>query len=741
MSERALSSTLVIAAAGLAAFGVVAGAVVAGYWLGTRAAPALEDGVLTKAPGGGPGSVEGVARYAGPTPWIALDPGTSSDWEAVAGEVALAAEAGFHCYAIPVSLPWGEAAPSRPWERVLEVDPAARFVLRLSLMPPASWLGAHPEAAAQLDEASRAWPSLASGLWRESAADAVGRLLAEAPVERLDGIVLEAFEDGRWFLASRDRGGVAVDDFRAWLAERYSDEERLRTAWGDAAVTFAGADIPPAPAPRDGAVFLDEADRPAQTDYRHYEAERTAGALASFAQACRSMLPDDVGVHAAYGETFERLANEGGHLGLGAVLDSALDGFVTPVSYHDRGLGGVGGFMGPVDSATSAGKTWYVLDDTRTGISRNPATGDIDLLAGLRLEDVRAVHTRNFGAAMAHGAGVAWADPGGAGRLLDASLWRNFALMRDSQDRFLADRSPGRGPVTLSVVVDEPSRFVLASEDINESLLLGARDAAFCAGVPAQCVLLEDVLAGRASATPVYLFLNAFRLTAGQRERLHERLAREHAAAIWLYAPGYYAPDPDPAHVAATTRFDIAELDAGVRGGSRYALDSRLLEPGGAFGRVEPLRPAFEIRGTDTEEVTVLARYAESDAVSAAMRFTEDDWASVYVAEPAITPALLRQILLILTHHVYLDEPRGVRPDAAWFREDLLVVHGRGLNSRDSRLLMPAPVDLRSLLDERLGWFETDAVDLGLRLGETRVLAVTKRYEVPLPDDGPVPES
>ena len=143
--------------------------------------------------------------------------------------------------------------------------------------------------------------------------------------------------------------------FRAWLSERY-DDEALQAAWADEAITLASASVPDKPASSGTeAVFFElPAERPC-ADYLEFLSDLTAGHDCADSRACqrqgRAGCPR---AGAPYGYSFEVPANDAGHLALRTLMDSCVDGFVSPMSYTNRGVGGTGGFMGPVDSATVA---------------------------------------------------------------------------------------------------------------------------------------------------------------------------------------------------------------------------------------------------------------------------------------------------------------------------------------------------------------------------------------------------
>ena len=132
-----------------------------------------------------------------------------------------------------------------------------------------------------------------------------------------------------------------------------------------------------------------------------------------------------------YGYSFESLHSASGHFALELLLESDVTGFISPVSYFDRGLGGVGGMMGPFDSARLRDKQWYIIDDTRTGVERSEDTGEFERIKGIRAEDVYEVQRRNFAMALTYDLGLIWSDPQGEGWLNDEQQWVQFGKLKD----------------------------------------------------------------------------------------------------------------------------------------------------------------------------------------------------------------------------------------------------------------------------------------------------------------------
>jgi len=416
-------------------------------------------------------------------------------------------------------------------------------------------------------------------------------------------------------------------------------------------------------------------------------------------------------------------SNAAGHFALTSLLQSDLDGFVSPVSSVDRGLGGVGGFMGPVHSLTSRGKTWVVMDDTRTGMQRDETTGQFARLRGVRAEDIFDVQRRNFSAAVVNGLGVAWSDPAGEGWLHDREQFAELGRMREI---YAAHPAPFPGEpassasVGVNVVVDEDSRFYQQCDaKVNAILLNGGRDAVLRAGVPARFVLLRDVIEGLAPPAPVYCFLNAFHLSPADRNTLQERLGQESACAIWLYAPGYMDAAGSAENISATTGMTVKAFDKPAESSSVFRIPGQFLAENAVVGQPETWNPLFYV---DDSGADVLAQYKASSKASIAVKSQPAGWTSVYVAEPGITPGLICELLRILEQPLFVQPGDVNYYDAVYAGGHLLAIHASQEGKRN--VALGAFFDIVDLFDSSVGWVQKDGFLLPLHAGETRLFSL-----------------
>jgi len=714
---------------------------ISGFWLGGRSAPFEPERPAPDPASAAPAASPASAAGSEPSPplyfYFSVPSGPARN--AVEEEIAMASAAGIHRYAVSVPLPWdGDmSAFMEPLNFVANADPAASLLVCVTLDPPPVWLAGHP------NEACASGVSLASEPWREEARTALGALVSAVNAGlgpgRVQGYMIGCLEGGLWRHGGADTSKANLAGFRKWLKARYADDAQLRKAWADETVTLETAAIPANGTESEGCrVFLElPAMRPC-SDFLAYTSETAAARISEFTNLIKQIGGPETDVIATYGYSFEFTDARDGHFCLARLLETDIDGFASPVSYVNRGLGGTGGMMGPVDSALLHGKQWHLIDDTRTGIARNPSTGKITRPRNVRPEDIYSVQQRNFAAALAHRIGLMWSDAEGEGRLHDTGMWRGFGKMASiySDSRNWPEEKAAAAPSNepeleedlqaaqmseLAVVVDEESRFVEScATELNDLLLRQVRDSASQAGLPVRLYLLGDVLSGKAPGAPVYVFLNAFSLGLDERVKLRSLLETNRANAIWMYAPGYFGPDGASAeNITQLTGVGVKAFEEPALSGSTYSLAGKWMSEDEEFGARLRLDPLFYI---EDENADVLATYIDSKKPSIATRFFEEGWGSVLCAEPSLTPQMLREILSIL--EVFMCCQPGMQNfyDTFFFGENLMAIHAREPGERTVEFDQTATIE--DLLAPGIRWQGRRVINIPLNTGDTRILKV-----------------
>jgi hypothetical protein len=390
------------------------------------------------------------------------------------------------------------------------------------------------------------------------------------------------------------------------------------------------------------------------------------------------------------------------------VLDCPdIDILCSPISYSDRGLGGSAPSMTAAESVALTGKMWLNEDDTHTYLATGTPPGSrdhVNTLAETNAELIRNVaqeSLRNFA--------TWWMDLGATGWFRDAGMWEQMAKLQALDDAMLQSPTPFRPEI--AAVIDAPSLWRVApgGQEVTGPAISSARAALGRIGAPYGQYLLDDVIAGKVHAK-LYVFLNAWSLTAAEREKL--LTATRGSVCVWCYAPGYFDGNrASPEAMQQLTGFHLRRLD-NVKA---WASPARLEMPKFAkeFGVSRPITPLF---AADDPVDQTFFTYPDGSTAVAFKAQTDDRPASLFVGAPGLTSELLREAARRAGIHLYTETDCNVYANGHF-----IAIHASQDGPLEVNVGQAGPVkDLLS--KELLG--SGPVLSLQLRRGETRVLRV-----------------
>jgi hypothetical protein len=643
-------------------------------------------------------------------------------------EIRLAARHGVDLVSLTIGLPWPRqgqppdfaAGVDRWMDAALAANPRALLLPRIATTwPPEWWMQEHPDDVMLYDDGKRQTASVHSRIWRQDAARHLSALVAHLEQKYGDHVLgyhPSGQHTGEWFYDRMWEGQLASfepaarDAFRLWLRSAYGTDEALRRAWRDAAVTLGTAQVPTA-TERDAAtqgLFRHPNTDRRLIDFLRFQNEEMADAALAMCAAVKAAAPRKLAV-VFYGYHFEvapaphGLASSG-HVAFDRVLASpAVDVICSPVSYFDRGAGGGGYFMAPVESVALHDKLWLVEDDTRTHLA--PADAGYGRLADAR--QTAGVLTRNFAHLMTRGMAVWWMDLMGEGWYHDEGIWDLLGRLRQAYAADMATFQPGAPEI--AVIVDDRSALVGApSPTVSAPLLHQFRREWYRIGAPVGTYLLDDLVAGRVPAARMYLFTGTFRLDAEQIRAIRRRACRPGNVVVWMYAAGIVQDDDlGVHHVAEATGMPVTLAS---RGSGEIALEGA----GVRYDAGHPgLAPALTV---SDERAEVLARYVPDGTVAVAAS-TVDGCTRVCSGVLQLPAELLRQLARQAGAHIYEDQG-----DVVMAGNGFVAVHASAAGAKTLR--MPARCALTEVVTGES--FAADQVfRFPMEQGDTRLFRVT----------------
>ena len=361
--------------------------------------------------------------------------------------------------------------------------------------------------------------------------------------------------------------------------------------------------------------------------------------------------------------------------------------------------------MTAAESVALAGKMWLYEDDTATYLSTGTPPGSRDRVK--TLEESNAQLVRNVAQEALRNFGTWWMDLTQTGWFNDAGMWAEMDRLKALDEPLLETPTPFRPPV--AAVLDERSMLRVADGGsvVTRPGTYEARRPLARMGAPYGQYLLDDAIEGKAAAR-VFVFLNAWRLSAEQRQKL--LAATRGGARVWCYAPGYHddwRTSTDAMRQLTGFRLERVSPLKAVATPTEQGREAGLTEP---LGADQPVKPLFAAADAAPDET--LATYPDGSAAIAARR--AGDGLSVFVGVPGLTSELLRFVAREAGVHLLTQTDCNVYANGPF-----LALHASEDGPIEIDTGKPGPIT-DVLTGQLIG--RGPKVSLPLKFGDTRVL-------------------
>ncbi len=407
--------------------------------------------------------------------------------------------------------------------------PGCYFALMVQLDTRPWWLEAHPECANTFTHLSQ---TAANMQWRQEAAEYLQAVLTH--VEEKYGDIFYGY-----FMLC----GFTTEWFSHFDEEAPSalKEEAFKGYMGD-----RGAEIP-SKEELDGAAgraFAAESCRQNVTDYRRFHAELIAESVLYFAARAQEILQHKKLLGVYYGYLLEldgpRLWNDG-HLAYEKVFTSPdIDMISSPSSYDYRKTDSTSAFMVAYDTLNLHDKLYYLEFDHITHLA--PPEVDGILIPGgdskyKNQTETLDVMQRDFMLCVAKGAALWWFDMF-EGWFYSKEMMDSIGGMIKIAQKYAAQPQKSVSEV-LVIASGEALYGVNKNSGLNTLCLGRQREGLARMGAPYDLYSMCDLEAIDLAPYKLVIFLDAFALTASQRQYIHEKVKTGGRTVLWIYAPDY----------------------------------------------------------------------------------------------------------------------------------------------------------------------------------------------------------
>ncbi|MBE6560329.1 MAG: hypothetical protein E7662_04325 [Ruminococcaceae bacterium] len=671
-------------------------------------------------------------------------------------------------------------------EIILEEVPDALLVPRIGLHPTNEWIKAHPEECLTYSDGSKPGVhlfsesyitdlpmhySLCSDLWREDAGKALAetwQMLMQLPyADHIIGCFLAAGGTSEWYyMHPVVKNGLTLDHseafrrhFSRFLRAKYGTDAQLQKQWKNPDATLANPPIPDAekhyfagmvdhncavppysvlsnmdvPTPEGngtsvGAIANVDKNQDVHDFYLAWH-EGTADSVLHFAKIIKNLTPDKL-VGAFYGAhgctNFLTAGTSGGTV---KILDSdCVDFLAAPGVYENRMAGGFEGQREFHDSFAVRGKIYIVEQDTRTHMENAYFRNKYGIYD---LTDSINIMKREFGRNIAEDTQAWWFD-----QLLGGRRYKHnelYSLIARQQEISAESYTLNREKTSEIAFIFDAESLQLVSQQTSRDLIEMLHNHEIARiGAPVDQYYHNDMANPAMPDYKMYVFVNTIELTDEERCVIKEKLRKNNAAAVWIYASGLVNPDRDKKLDAANIT-DLTEIpmetDTEKRDGKYRLCDENrhpitaLMQPRFVYGWLDRRRNVVVGSDSAWESYMFPAFYPTEGEVAAefvntgkpAITVAEaNGFTSVFHGSKTIRFDVLRSIAAWAGCHIWCYSD-----DVTYIGRNYITIHASSNGKKT--LHFPRPVKLTEVYENQLYAENAAEVSFDMYLGETKM--------------------
>ncbi len=697
----------------------------------------------------------------------------------------------------PCREPSGLEAFVKNARTLLEQVPEAYIIVRIGLHPPVGWMEENQEELITYQDGSHepsilssevhrddipGMYSFASDKWKADAGKALQEFCDAIDglpfADRVIGYFLAAGGTSEWYPVNAicDRGKGKYGDFSpafrkaysSFLQNRYQTQEKLRKAWKrpdasfedplipnieeqyyihmeegvldamkyyESAERIIGKDIDmDAKKPTNLGVFLNMEDYAYVADFYDALHQATAEAIVYFAGLVKKRYKGKVvgAFYGSYGCTdFYNSTTTTATL---TILDSGkVDFLAAPGVYNNREPGGCVAQREMQDSFRLRGQIFVAEEDSRTHLE------DSFYRDAMGLYDTRdsiVTLKRDFARVLCEDIYGWWFDQHAqGGRYQQEEIYRLFARQKEV-GRFAYGLNREKKN-EIALIYDQESCHTVSAYTNMMMLDYYRTSDLHRIGAPVDYYFHNDLGREDMPDYKLYIMMNLFLLTDGEREALVRKVKKSHGVVLWLYAPGFINPDAEQVmdganmesligmHVGridrtCSPRFKITDLSHPA---VRYALEDR------RYGYIDRdvhsnvwlenvLAPAYMNPGfyIDDKQVQILGTYCELGLPAYGLKEMEG-WTSVYCAPQVLRSELLASLAEYAGCHLY-----NTQDDVVYANANFVAIHASFKGRHTIRF--KAPCSPFEVYGKRYYGHNVTEIEVDMRLGDTLMFSL-----------------
>ncbi len=547
--------------------------------------------------------------------------------------------------------------------------------------------------------------------------------------------------------------------FGKYLRETYGSEEDLRKAWNDPQASFDRPGI----ASFESREFMNNIDyrlrhpqnmfstSPKPEPYRselnfgtflnmntsrktadHLRAWHlgTADSIVYFAALIKQRSRDKLvgAFYGSYGCTDFHYNGTAG--GVRRILDSdVVDFLAAPGVYQNRQPGGFTGQREMVDSFRLKNRIFIVEEDTRTHAENGYYATASELYTP---EDTLNIMKRDFGRNLCEDLHGWWFDQHiGGERYKFPEVYDLIHRQQEiAKEAYEKDRDRHN---EIAFIYDEESIHFSSQCTTAEAVEFMHNYEISLIGASADRYYHNDMADPDMPSYKLYIFLNVYCLTDKEREAIHRKLRKDHAVALWMYAPGLVNPDRekcmDVANITQTSGITMKVFDGDIAGkfkfngashpatdgldkGQIYGWNYRLMSSNFDYSTCNDSSILYPCFYPEDEKATVTGNFLEKPLPAFAVK-EMDGWTSVYCGARLLRADVLRALAKYAGCHIF-----SYRDDVIYAGRNYVTIHAA--SSGEKELFFPKACTPFEVYEEKAYGRNVTSIRISLLKGETK---------------------
>jgi len=665
-------------------------------------------------------------------------------------------------------------------ELILSVIEDAHFMLRMSVHPPKKWVEENPDEVLRFNDGSIVPVKIAnetvnveypgmysfnSKKWQKAAGDALVDMMEKCDklefADRIVGYLICAGRTSEWNYGTpidyKDKGiyGDAspsfMEYFSDYVGEKYNkkpdevilpDCEKRFYAWEfDRELSKIRLGNSRSPEPdwanlqkenQIGSFLNVDEDENTADFYRAWQLSK-ADALIELARRIKEKDSGKI-TGALFGGWAAGNRISGAAAAIRRVLNSPYVDFLSnPGVYDNRQPGGFTGQRAMVDSFFLKGKTFIVEDDMRSH-KEIPFWRDLGEL--FDANDTINTLKREFGRNICDNTHAWWFDQfAGGGRYKFQEAYDMFKKQSEIAD--FAYSMPRVKQNEIAFIYDEESVHTVSNQTMAELVEIFGNYEIARIGAPSDRYYHNDLSDPNMPDYKLYVFLNTLVLTKEEREVIKNKLRKNGAMAVFVYAPGVIDPSDKNKQFSAEHITDLTGIKCEMLNGkftpAFKVCDDRLnLEYNKVYGlmdRIEMgniwtekkyskrsyLYPAFFSCDDDAK---VLARFCENKKPAITIK-NNDGFTSVLYGAKLMRAEVVKEFAKLAGCHIYNDTN-----DVIYANKNFLTVHSS--HNGKTEISLPEKCDIIELYENKVYGKDTDHITFDMYYGETKMFYLKK---------------